>query len=43
MIKNYFFLDDSPLFKGKYVIRFNVDLIFPMEHRVHIMYFKQDF
>jgi hypothetical protein len=28
MIKNYFFLDDSPLFKGKYVIRFNVDLTY---------------
>ena len=25
MIKNFFFLDDSPLYKSKYVIRFDVD------------------
>jgi hypothetical protein len=26
MIEKFFFLDDSPLYKNKYVIRFNVDL-----------------
>lgn len=28
MIKQFFFLDDSPLYKNKYVIRFNVDLTY---------------
>lgn len=29
-MKQFFFLDDSPLYKNKYVIRFNVDLdLFP--------------
>lgn len=27
-MNNYFFLDDSPLYKSKYVIRFNVDLTY---------------
>lgn len=26
MIEKFFFLDDSPLYKNKYVIRFNIDM-----------------